>query len=95
MNGKDLIFDTARIDYSHIVADIEAIRHCIPQRDAMEQLTAIVHDDPETKICVGYRDVSDHEFWNTGHMPGMPLMPGILMCEAAAQVCLSWFPAKG
>ena len=26
------------------------------------------------------------EFWAHGHMPGMPLMPGVIMCEAAAQL---------
>ena len=53
----------------------------------MEQLTAIVFDDVERGICVGYKDVSPHEFWVRGHMPGMPLMPGVIMCEAAAQLC--------
>src|SRR5688572_25359114 len=52
----------------------------------MEQLTAIVHDDLEQHICVGYRDLTDNEFWVSGHMPGFPLMPGVIMCEAAAQV---------
>ena len=27
------------------------------------------------------------EFWVRGHMPDYPLMPGVLMCEAAAQLC--------
>ena len=26
------------------------------------------------------------EFWVRGHMPGFPLLPGVLMCEAAAQL---------
>ena len=37
--------------------------------------------------CVGYKDVTDDEFWVGGHMPGMPLMPGVMMLEAAAQLC--------
>ena len=53
----------------------------------MEQLTAIVFDDPKTNTCVGYRDLTHDEFWVSGHMPGSPLMPGVMMCEAAAQVC--------
>lgn len=88
MSGKELIVDPASIDLSHIVADLEQIRRHIPQRDQMEQLTAIVYDDPETSTCIGYRDLSPtDEFWHSGHMPGLPLMPGVLMCEVAAQVC--------
>ena len=86
MPARDWIIDPAEIDANRVVADIGAIRRVLPQRDAMEQLTAIVYDDVERHICVGYRDVTDTEFWVSGHMPGMPLMPGVIMCEAAAQV---------
>jgi len=82
-----LILDFSEYDLDHIVADIEAIRKLNPQRYEMEQLTAIVYDDPERHICVGYKDLAADEFWVRGHMPGMPLMPGVIMCEAAAQMC--------
>ncbi|HEX6962799.1 MAG TPA: 3-hydroxyacyl-ACP dehydratase FabZ family protein [Lacipirellula sp.] len=86
MPANDLIVDPAHLDLDRVVADIKEIRRWIPQRDAMEQLTAIVLDDVERHICVGYRDLADSEFWVSGHMPGFPLMPGVIMCEAAAQV---------
>jgi 3-hydroxyacyl-[acyl-carrier-protein] dehydratase len=38
-------------------------------------------------VIVGYKDVRPDEFWVRGHMPDYPLMPGVLMCEAAAQLC--------
>lgn len=85
--SKDLIIDPSTIDLNNVVADIHEIRRANPQRYEMEQLTAIVLIDPEKNICVAYKDITEHEFWIRGHMPGMPLMPGVIMCEAAAQVC--------
>ena len=86
MVRKDLIIDPAQIDLSNIVADLDGIRKYNPQRYEMEQLTAIVLEDTERGICVGYKDITRDEFWIRGHMPGMPLMPGVIMCEAAAQL---------
>ena len=80
------LVDLAKVDMNHIVADIEEIRRCNPQRFEMEQLTAVVYEDPVENICVGYLDTSPDSFWCRGHMPDFPLMPGVLMCEAAAQL---------
>jgi len=87
VSRKSYIVPLESIDFDRVVADIEAIRKVNPQRFEMEHLTAIVLEDPENNICVGYKDVTDHEFWARGHMPGMPLMPGVIMLEAAAQCC--------
>ena len=87
MPRKDLILDPSEYDLERVVADAEQIRQHNPQRFEMEQLTAIVFDDVERGVCVGYKDVTPDEFWVRGHMPGMPLMPGVIMCEAAAQLC--------
>jgi 3-hydroxyacyl-[acyl-carrier-protein] dehydratase len=82
----ELHFNLADIDLSRIVVDKEGIRKILPQRFEMEQLDAIVHLDLNLQIIVGYKNVSNDEFWTRGHMPGHPLMPGVLMCEAAAQL---------
>ena len=87
MAQKELIIEFSEFDLDHIEADLEEIRKYNPQRHEMEQLTAVVYDDAEHNICVGYKDLGDEEFWIRGHMPGMPLMPGVIMCEAAAQLC--------
>lgn len=86
MPDREPILDPSTIDFANVVADIEDIRRCIPQRFEMEQLTAILIADLESRICVGYKDITDSDFWVRGHMPGMPLMPGVMMCEAAAQL---------
>jgi 3-hydroxyacyl-[acyl-carrier-protein] dehydratase len=83
---KPLILEFSEYDLNNIVADIEEIRRYNPQRYEMEHLTAICYEDVERKTCVGYKDLKPDEFWARGHMPGMPIMPGVIMCEAAAQV---------
>ncbi len=80
-------FDLGRLDLNQVLADQEAIRQINPQRFEMEQLSAIVYIDPQQQLIVGYKDVGDDEFWVRGHMPGYPLLPGVLICEAAAQLC--------
>ncbi len=86
MPKKPMILDFSEYDLDNVIADIEAIRRFNTQRFEMEQLTAICFEDPERNIVVGYKDLAPDEFWAKGHMPGMPLMPGVIMCEAAAQL---------
>lgn len=93
MTGKQLLYDLTTIDFDSPTADIETIRQYNPQRFEMEQLTAIVLEDIENYLCIGYRDLTEDEFWVRGHMPGMPLMPGVIMLEGAAQMC-SYFVQK-
>jgi 3-hydroxyacyl-[acyl-carrier-protein] dehydratase len=83
----ELLLDPARIDLTHVLADQEAIRRVNPQRYEMEQLTAIVQVNKAENLIIGYKDVRPDEFWVRGHMPDEPLMPGVVMCEAAAQLC--------
>jgi len=79
--------DVSKLDFSRPIAGIETIRQFIPQRPPFEMLTAIVHVDPAPNhLIVAYKDVSMEEYWIPGHMPGYPLLPGVLMLEAAAQL---------
>ncbi len=87
--------DPAGLDLNHVEADLEAIRRVNPQRFEMEQLTAIVYCDPQQQVVAGYKDVGKDEFWVRGHMPDYPLLPGVLMCEAAAQLCSYYIVTHG
>ena len=86
MAPRDYIIHPSAYDLGTVIADIHEIRRWNKQRFEMEQLTAIVHEDQARGLCVGYKDVTRDEFWVRGHFPVMPLMPGVLMCEAAAQL---------
>src|SRR6476659_5928414 len=82
----DLLFDVKAVDDGRILYGRQEIEAINPQRHEMVQLDAIVHLDREQHLIVGYKDVRPDEFWVRGHMPGYPLLPGVLMCEAAAQL---------
>ena len=77
------------LDLDVTVADLEEIRKANPQRFEMEQLSRIVWFDKDEQAVAGVLDVAEEPFWARGHIPGRPLMPGVIMIEAAAQLC-SW-----
>ena len=93
MVSKDPLIPFSKYDVDVVIADIDIIRKYNPQRYEIEQLSAVVFEDFETKSIVGYVETSMDDFWVRGHMPGLPLMPGVLMCEAAAQLA-SYFVQK-
>lgn len=80
------IIEPSLLDFDKPIADIEEIRKFNPQRHEMEQLTAVLYEDLETHSCAAYKQIAEDEFWVRGHMPGMPLMPGVMMLEAVAQL---------
>ena len=87
------LVDPATIDTSRVLVDQgrdPPLQQ--PQRFEMEQLTAIIHIDVENKLIVGYKDIEAGEFWVRGHMPDYPLLPGVLMCEAAAHALELFLP---
>jgi 3-hydroxyacyl-[acyl-carrier-protein] dehydratase len=80
------LFDITGIDLGTIVCDQEKVRECNPQRGDMEHLNGIVHADPKLGHIIGFKDVLADEFWVPYHIPGRPLLPGVLMVEAGAQL---------
>lgn len=86
-----LMFDLSKIDLTaKPIYDQSVIGTVNPQRYEMQHLDGILWYDKEKFLVLGYKDVTDKEFWIRGHIPGRPLMPGVIMIEAAAQL-LSFF----
>jgi 3-hydroxyacyl-[acyl-carrier-protein] dehydratase len=79
--------DLDSLDFDNPLATIEEVRKINPHRHEFEQLSAILFRNDEDKTFGAHRDIRDDEFWVRGHIPGRPLFPGVLMIEAAAQVC--------
>ena len=89
----ETLIDLSLFDVDQPIADIEEIRQYNPQRHEMEQLSAILYENLVDFCCAAVKELSEEEFWVRGHMPGMPLMPGVVMLEAVAQLS-SYFTQK-
>lgn len=82
-----LLFDLSQIDLiGKPLFDKEAICKMNPQRFEMQQLDGVLWYDKDKFMVLGYKDVTENEFWVRGHIPGRPLMPAVIMIEAAAQL---------
>ncbi len=86
-----LLFELSQIDLNkEPVFSRDDILEVNLQNYEMQQLDGILWYDKEKRLILGYKDVTENEFWIRGHIPGRPLMPGVIMVECAAQL-LSFF----
>jgi len=65
--------------------DVKEILNYIPHRYPFLLVDRIVEILGEDKI-VGIKNVTFNENFFQGHFPSRPVMPGVLICEAMAQV---------
>ncbi len=67
------------------VMDIRAIQKLMPHRYPMLLVDRVVEIDG-AKRAVGIKNVTINEPFFQGHYPGTPIMPGVLLVEAMAQL---------
>jgi UDP-3-O-[3-hydroxymyristoyl] N-acetylglucosamine deacetylase/3-hydroxyacyl-[acyl-carrier-protein] dehydratase len=69
-----------------VVIDINKIMEIIPHRFPFLLVDKITHLDKEEEVIVGIKNVTINEPFFPGHFPNKPIMPGVLIMEAMAQV---------
>jgi len=79
------LVDLASLDLTKTVMPWEEFADYLPQRDEFQLLDGVCHLDTEAGIVVAYKDWDDNPWWAKGHIPGRPLMPGVMMIEGCAQ----------
>ena len=88
------ILDLTTVDLDQTAVSKEEILKLNAQRDEFEQVDRLVSLDLEEGLAVGVKKQTAEEFWTRGHIPGRPIMPGVLMIEMAAQISSAIYHLK-
>jgi len=80
------LVDLSQVDLNQLIATREQIYEVLPHRFEFMQLDGLIYFNLEQREAVALRIVRPDEFWVRGHIPGRPLLPGVLMIETAAQL---------
>jgi UDP-3-O-[3-hydroxymyristoyl] N-acetylglucosamine deacetylase/3-hydroxyacyl-[acyl-carrier-protein] dehydratase len=77
--------DSARQENVRPIVDIQKIMQYLPHRYPMLLVDRVIEFEAGKRI-VGLKNVTINEPFFQGHYPGHPIMPGVLIIEAMAQV---------
>jgi 3-hydroxyacyl-[acyl-carrier-protein] dehydratase len=84
--ASELLFDLSRFDLNHVALSAEEVGRLNPQCGPMRQLDHVVWMNEAVTEIIGVKHVRRDEFWVPHHIPGRPMLPGVLMIEASAQL---------
>jgi 3-hydroxyacyl-[acyl-carrier-protein] dehydratase len=88
------LIDFDQLDLSRTVVSKEQVLKVLKQRGTFEMVDGLLHFDVSSDIVVGFKEIVAGDWWTGDHIPGRPLFPGVLMIEAAAQICTYDFMAR-
>jgi 3-hydroxyacyl-[acyl-carrier-protein] dehydratase len=86
MPGEPLV-EIDALEPTRVIATRDDILAKIRQRGRFALLDGILQVDGEKGAIVGFKEIRADDWWAADHIPGRPIFPGALMCEAAAQLC--------
>ena len=81
-----LLIDLDRIDSNALQLSQDEIYKILPHRHEFKVLSGVCHYDKEALEIVAFCDIREDDWWVRGHIPGRPLLPGVIMLEMAAHV---------
>lgn len=82
---KQITSKYQEMDVKDIFLDIRAIQKIMPHRYPFLLVDRIIDLEPRKRV-IGLKNVTINEPYFNGHFPGHPIMPGVLIVEAMAQV---------
>ena len=68
------------------ILDVNEIRRILPHRYPMLLVDRVIEITPDETKAVGIKNVTFNDVFMQGHYPGTPIMPGVLIVEAMAQL---------
>lgn len=88
MPPKPLV-DLSAIDLEKVfLKKAEIYPVLLPHAHELALLDGVIAHDAERGFTLAWKDVRHGEFWCRGHFPSRPILPGVLIVEASAQVAL-------
>ncbi|MEE9297315.1 MAG: hypothetical protein V3W34_20435 [Phycisphaerae bacterium] len=84
--ADQLLLDLEQFDCTKVIYDRERIYDRLPQKHEFMVLDGVCHLDHDVGEAIAFMDVRQDQWWCKAHIPGNPILPGMLMLEAAAQL---------
>ena len=81
------LIDCTEFEQDTLAVTHEQIYQSCRQSGRFALLDGLLRFEPGGEIAVGLKRIAPGDWWASDHIRGRPIFPGVLMVEAAAQLC--------